>query len=159
MSQTTVVLWNFNINLRKDNIFTLSIFKSPGKEIWDLKLTSLTSLSILLCECVPSSQEQMLLYRNILCKHVLFIKQSINSLPYGNISPQNNKTPPLSANMNIFHNKYMKLSKIKFSGDCYIASKDLWYMNEVKELSTSKESSFIKVKQLYWRVNPYIFEA
>lgn len=53
----------------------------------------------------------------------------------------------------------MKLSKIKFSGDCYIASKDLLYMNDVKELSTSKDSSFIKVKQLYWRVNPYIFEA
>lgn len=53
----------------------------------------------------------MLLCRIILHKYVIFIQQSINSLAYSNIPPQND---PLSANMNISHNKYMnELSKIK----------------------------------------------
>lgn len=73
----------------------------------------------------------MLLCRIILHKYVIFIQQSITSLPYSNIPPQND---PLSANMNISHNKYMnELSKIKFKSQAIASSHSNTYDKCVKQ--------------------------
>jgi hypothetical protein len=65
----------------------------------------------------------MVLYRIILHKYAIFIQKSINLLPYSNIPPQNDRTHQLSANMNIFHNKYMnEISKIEFKSEAMAAS-------------------------------------